>query len=332
LRGSGLALAGTAGACLAVQSRINGELGTRLHDGLLAAATSFGTGLVLLFALVLPRRAGRQGLAAVRAALRSGTLRPWHCLGGMGGAYLVVTQGLTVAVLGVAVYTVAVVAGQTSSSLAVDRAGLGPAGPQALTWRRVAGAVIAVIAVAVAVADRFGSARVVGLALLPALAGVGVAWQQAANGQVHAAAGGRGAFPAALVNFFVGTVALLFAAAVDLAVRGWPSRVPGQAWLYAGGAAGVAYVALSTSAVRRTGVLLLALGMIAGQLAGALAIDVAAPAGAGPSPNTLAGAALTLLAIAVAVLPGSRAAPGPPGSAAARTWPRSRKSRERTGA
>ena len=55
--------------------------------------------------------------------------------------------------LGVAVFTVAVVAGQSSNSLIVDRMGLGPAGKQAITRSRVISAVLAVVAVTVAVVE-----------------------------------------------------------------------------------------------------------------------------------------------------------------------------------
>lgn len=41
---------------------------------------------------------------------------------------MVISQGLTLGTIGVAVFTVGLVAGQTMSSLAVDRAGIGPGG------------------------------------------------------------------------------------------------------------------------------------------------------------------------------------------------------------
>jgi transporter family-2 protein len=285
-----------------MQSRINGDLGARLHDGIAAATISFGIGMLILLALVPGTRAGRRGLAGVRAALRARTLRPWQCLGGVCGAYLVVTQGVAVASLGVAVYTVALVAGQSGSSLAVDRAGIGPAGPEPLTVARVAGAVLAVVAVFIAVADRLGNPATLSLALLPALAGVGVAWQQATNGRVRVAAGA--ALPATFVNFLAGMCTLAIAFAIDVAVRGWPSgHLPTEPWLYVGGPLGIVFIALAASVVRHTGVLLLALSMIAGQLVGALAIDLIAPTGAGPSHLTLVGVGLTLIAVIVTAMP-----------------------------
>jgi transporter family-2 protein len=51
-------------------------------------------------------------------------------------------------------------------------------------------------------------------------------------------------------------------------------------------------------------VLVLGLGLIAGQVLGSLALDVLAPArDTGPAANTVLGAVLTLVAVGVATLP-----------------------------
>ncbi|GAB3815999.1 hypothetical protein GCM10027605_64310 [Micromonospora zhanjiangensis] len=65
----GVTLGVVSGVTVAVQSRINGELGVRLGDGIAAAVVSFGVGLVLLAVLVPAMPAGRRGLRALRAAL-----------------------------------------------------------------------------------------------------------------------------------------------------------------------------------------------------------------------------------------------------------------------
>jgi len=97
-RAAAAALAAVAGLGVASQSRINGELGTRLHDGIAAATISFGTGMVLLIALILAVPSGRRGLARVARTVRSGSgLRWWQCTGGACGAFLVIGQGTTVA-------------------------------------------------------------------------------------------------------------------------------------------------------------------------------------------------------------------------------------------
>ncbi|MFC4148346.1 DMT family transporter [Micromonospora mangrovi] len=302
---AGVGLATASGVAVAVQSRINGELGVRLADGIAAAVVSFGLGLLVLLVLVPATPGGRRGLATLRTALRAGSLRPWQCLGGVCGAFLVATQGLTIGTLGVAVFTVAVVAGQSGSSLLVDRAGVGPLGRQPVTPARLTGAVLTVLAVLLAVGDRLGDPGALALAVLPLLAGVGIAWQQAVNGRVRGAAGS--ALTATLVNFAVGTLALLVTFAVDLAVRGRPAGAfPSEPWLYLGGPIGIAFIALAAAIVRFTGVLLLGLATIAGQVVGAVLLDLVLPTAAShPGPATLAGAALTMVAVLVAAL-GSR--------------------------
>lgn len=303
LVGGLLAFAG--GAFLAVQGRLNGELGHVFGDGFLAALVSFGGGLALLLLGVPTTPAGRAGFGRLWSSLREGRIRWWQCVGGACGAFFVATQGLTVAALGVAVFTVAAVGAQAVSSLLVDRAGVGPAGRVPLTGPRVAGAALAVVAVAVAVADEFGDPSALWLALLPALAGLGLGWQQAVNGLVREAA--RSTRVTTLVNFGTGTAVLLVVCAVDVAMRGLPTAAPTEPWFYAGGALGVCTIGSAVLAVRRLGVLLVGLCQVAGQLVGALAVDLFAPAAGGQvSVFALVGTALTLIAVVVAALPGRR--------------------------
>ncbi|MDU0292440.1 DMT family transporter [Saccharothrix longispora] len=305
VRFAGAVLAFVGGVFLAVQGRLNGELGLVFGDGFLAALVSFGGGLVLLLLAVPTSRAGRAGVTRLAAALRDGRIRWWQCVGGACGAFFVSTQGLTVATLGVAVFTVAVVAAQTVSSLAVDRVGVGPAGRVPLTRTRVTGAVLAVVAVAVAVSDEVGDPADLWLALLPALAGLGLGWQQAVNGLVREAANSTRV--TTMVNFGTGTAVLLVVCAVDVAARGLPSAAPAEPWFYAGGVLGIVTIGSAVLAVRRLGVLLVGLCQVAGQLVGALAVDLVAPAAGGQlSAVTVIGTALTLIAVAVAALPARR--------------------------
>ncbi len=303
-RGFGLLGSIGIGALLAIQSRINGTLGARLHDGVAAAVISFGIGLIVLTVLVLAVPAGRRGARRVAVAVRSdrGQLRWWQCLGGVCGGYLVLSQGLSAAALGVALFTVAVVAGQVASGLLVDRLGVGPGGPQAITPPRVVGAVLAVVAVGVALSTRFDGLTAGWLVVVPALAGIGTAWQQAVNGRVKET--GDSAIAAAAINFATGTAALVLALAVEIAVRGVPAAPPSQAWLYTGGLLGIVIIGGASMLVRSTGVLLLSLGMIVGQLVGALALDLLVPTpGTRVATTTLVGIVLTLVAAGVTVLP-----------------------------
>lgn len=299
----GAALAASGGVALAVQGRLNGQLGHSMGDGVFAALISFSVGTALLVVLITMLPSARAGFPRLGEALRTRRLRLWQCLGGACGAFLVTTQGLTVAILGVAVFTVAVVAGQVVSSLAVDRAGLGPGAAQPVTVPRATGACLAVVAVVVAMSDHtsLGAAGGLWWAVLPALAGIGLAWQLAVNGRVRVAAG-HVVVPT-LVNFGVGTVALLVAAAVDVLVRGWPTAPPGQWWLYLGGPLGIGTVLTAVIAVRLTGVLLLGLSSVAGQLLGAVLLDLVAPTDGGHlSATSLAGTAITMLAVAIAAV------------------------------
>ncbi|MEV0029214.1 DMT family transporter [Nocardia sp. NPDC050793] len=298
------------GVGVAVQAWVNGALGVRLQDGIAAATVSFGTGLLLLvIAFALSGRL-RAGLGAVRRALGDRTLHRWQLLGGLFGAFFVACQGLTVAAIGVTAFTVAVVAGQLSSSLVVDRLGLAPSGSTPITAPRVGGAVLAVGAVFLAVASRSGAApgalalpeslRAVPSALLivlPALAGIGLAWQQAVNGRVGAVGG---SFSAALVNFAVGLVALVSIEAALLTGTGGLGEFPTEPWLYLGGAIGVAFIALAALTVRWIGVLLLGLTSVAGQLATAIALDLIIPTGPALSPWSVLGCLLTLAAVGMA--------------------------------
>ncbi|WP_279587055.1 DMT family transporter [Amycolatopsis arida] len=303
-----MALAATSGLAMAAQARINGQLGVELHDGLLAAVISFGGGLLVLLLALVVSAGMRTGVRRIAAAVRGGSLRPWQCLGGVGGAMFVAGQSVTVGVLGVSLFTVGVVAGQTMSGLAVDRAGLGPAGPQALSRPRVLGGLLTLVAVALSVAgglDLPGGPDGLWLLVLPLVAGALVAVQQAVNGRVGQAAGSP--LTAALLNFAVGTAVLVLAWLVSLAVRGGPTGFPDNPVLYLGGLVGIVFIALAALVVRWTGVLLLGLAAIAGQLVGSVLLDALLPApGSHLTATTLVGTALALLAVGVAGAGGRR--------------------------
>jgi transporter family-2 protein len=297
-RVGGAALAVAAGVAMALQARVNGQLGAALSDGVLAALVSFVVGLLVIVAVAAVTGEARRGVAALRTALRRGELRAWQCLGGLGGALYVASQGLAAGPLGVARFTLALVTGQVVSSLLVDRAGIGPAGPTPVTGWRVAGAAVAVLAVTVSVAGDLGGSATLALAGLPLVAGGAVAWQQAVNGRVRVAAG---AVTATTGNFVVGTAALALVAGVRLAARGAPAPLPRTWWLYLGGPLGVSFVLLAALLVRWTGVLLLGLGMVAGQVLGALGLDLLAPtSGERVGAATIAGTALALVAVGLA--------------------------------
>ncbi|WP_246868877.1 DMT family transporter [Saccharopolyspora sp. ASAGF58] len=169
-----------------------------------------------------------------------------------------------------------------------------------MTPARLFGAGLALVAVVIAVSTQLGSGRASWLVLLPALAGIGLGLQAAVNGRMKQAVDST--VFAAMFNFGVGMTAVALAFAVEVVLRGLPP-LPADAWLYTGGFLGTLVIGGSVALVRFTGVLVLSLGMIAGQLVGALLLDVFAPAGAGISTSTFLGVLLTLVAVGVAAMP-----------------------------
>lgn len=330
----GVLLAVLGGAGVALQSRVNGALTGYLTSAYLTAVVHFGLGLALLAIGLLVWPGARPALRRVTGSLRGGDaphdaagptpsagavrLRWWSCLGGLAGAFFVVVQANSVPVLGVALFTVAVVAGQAVSSLLVDRLGLTPGGVRLITLGRAIGPALTVAAVGISVWGGVTSARYLLLAVLPLLSGIGGSWQQAVNGRVRSVAAdapgaaGPGILVATFVNFLVGTVALLVVLAVSFVADGVPAAVwPREVWLYTGPLLGIFFVAVSAAVVHRIGVLLLGLSMIAGQVLGALVIDTVT--GYTPTVTTLVCAALTLVAIVVPSLAGRRSKAPHPG-------------------
>lgn len=305
MRVLGVALAVLSGVGMAGQAAINARLARHTGDPVLVAFFSFASGLAILL-LVLPFAPRmRAGIGKVRAALTSSVgaplvLRPWHLLGGLGGATIIVGQAVTVGVLGVAMFTIGVVAGQTVSGLLVDRYGLGPAGVRPLTAARAAGAALMFVSVLVTV---WGGLSVVGagtwLLLLPLGGGVAIAVQQAINGRVGLVAGNP--LTATLGNFTVGAGALLLLWLVSVGGSGGPDALPGDPVLYLSGPIGVGVIAVSVLVVHWIGVLLLGLGAVAGQLIGSLLLDLVLPSHEGGVPMpTMIGIGLAFLAIGVA--------------------------------
>jgi bacterial/archaeal transporter family-2 protein len=291
------------GGLVALQSRVNGELGLELEDGFAAALWSFGSGLVILTVAMLVWRPGRRGLANVRADIRDGRMPWWMIIGGLCGGFLVLTQGLTAGVLGVALFNIAVVSGQTASALVLDRRGLGSMLPKPFTVPRLVGTGLALASVAFAVSARVQTDVPFWMLVLPFAAGLAVGWQQAANGQVRISAGS--ALTATWLNFAFGTTVLAIATLVHTGFAGFPAEWPPHWWLYTGGTMGVVFVAAQSIIVRTTGVLLMGLAIVAGQLTMSVVIDVVFPApGSTLAASTVIGTVATLVAVLVAAIPG----------------------------
>ncbi|MEP6954825.1 MAG: DMT family transporter [Solirubrobacteraceae bacterium] len=287
------AIAVAAGAGVAVQSYINGRLGVALGSPELAAAVNNTIGLLALTALVVATRALPRALRAVRAGAQ---VRWWYLIGGLGGSLLVASAAIAAPEIGVALLTVALVCGQTAGSLIADSAGLSPAGRAGATPLRIAGVVLAVAAVAL---SAFGARGHLDLLLLAfaLVAGVAVALQQAANGQLARATGEP--LVAGMINFVVGLAALLVLAGVVTsfhAPNGWSA--PPLEWI--GGLLGATIATTSAILVSRLGVLGLMIAVTAGQVTGGLVIDLVAPVKGEPvTVETVFGIVLAFVAVAL---------------------------------
>ena len=290
------------GVLVALQSRINGQLGLQLGDGFVAALISFGSGFVILALASIFWRPGRRGLVQVADAVRTGRIPWWYLTGGAAGAFFVLTQSLVVGLIGVALFTVGVVAGQTTSSLLIDRRGIGTLPSRPVSWPRLLGAALAVIAVILAASPEVRGSLPFWILVAPFLVGAGVGWQGAANSQVRGIAGS--AFTATFINFALGVVVLLIAAVIRLAIAGWPTHLPTSPWLYLGGAIGCVFIAAQAIIVRRTGVLLMGLAVLSGQLVTAVLFDLIAPVQSHAiAAITVVGAGLTLVSVLIAAIP-----------------------------
>jgi len=303
--GSFLVLFVGGGFTVAVQSRANGELTHHVGNGVLAATWSFGTGFLIACAFLLSP-AVRAGLRNVRQALRDRTLIWWAVPAGMLGSIFVASQSVTVALIGVAMFSVGIVAGQTINSLVVDHYGLSPIGRQHITGRRLLSAGITIAAVLIAVGNRLtaGDSRYWAV-LLAVIAGAGVAVQQALTGRVSVAA--RQPISAMWINFVFGAALLVVMSLVGIAFCGVQLRAPtaGPWWMYIGGVLGVTFIITASWAVPRYGVLVFALCSIAGQLALGLVLDIVLPLpGTTVGWNLVVGVALTLVAVAISSLRG----------------------------
>ena len=308
-----LMAAGT-GALIAFQGRVNGDLTSAGAGPLMAGWVSYlGTLVTIALVVVLRGRA-----SATARTLRERSLWWWYAIG-LCGVPIVLASAYGVPVLGVAVASVASVAGQTVAGLALDARGVGVPGRLPLTRRRALAAAVAVAGLVWAVlggsgtaAAGVGHAVLVGVALFAAGAILSV--QNAGNGAVTRDSGDP--MIAGLASAVGGSAAISALLVGVLVSGGGPADglvlPPAAGWtLYLGGPLGAAIVVSAAWAVRHLGTFALTLTVIAGQLVAAMAVDLVRGLGA-PWP-TLAAVVAIVLATALGVTrPVPRAAPAPP--------------------
>jgi transporter family-2 protein len=301
-------LAALSGLMIALQARANGELSHRLNNGLEAALVSFGSGLIIIAAIAAFNPAIKEGIKNLQVAVASKEIARWKLLAGALGGSFVAIQTHIVPLIGVAIYSVASIAGQTAMSLVVDRIGLTGGGKKLISKRRVAAAVLTVLAVFVSVFDRIDAKNLSLFAVvLGCIAGAVVGVQRALNGQINEHS--HQSFTTSLLNFITGT-SLLVILILGGVLIGKIELVPlpaGPWWIYTGGVIGVIYIAFTSTIVQHLGVLTFTLFSVGGQLVGSLVIDLISPTnGVNVSAYLVTGIVMTYLGVIAGGVSSSR--------------------------
>jgi len=270
-----------------------------MGDSLEAAIVSFTTGLLFVAVIALFRKDVRSGFRQIFSAVNLKLLPSWRLGAGALGASFVAMQTYAVPIAGVALFTVASLAGQTGISLWVDHVGLAGGSRVIITKRRVIAAIITILAVVVSTWDRFTISNFSLLTIVLAVfSGTWVGVQRALNGQINSYS--KASFATSLLNFITGTTFLLFLLLLrtlftDHSVMNFTS---GPWWMFLGGSIGVIYIALSAHIVQYVGVLEFTLFSVGGMLIGSLLIDIIVPTkGTIISGFLIAGILLTYLGV-----------------------------------
>ena len=294
-------LAALSGILISLQARANGELSLRLNTGLQAAFISFGSGLILIAIISLFSPTIKSGVKRLRAAVAAKEIAPWTLFAGALGGTFVAVQTQIVPLIGVAIYSVASIAGQGATSLIVDRIGLTGGGKKAITPRRIAAAFVTVLAVLISVLDRIEAKDLSLIAVFFAgLAGAIVGVQRAMNGLINEHS--QQSFTTSLLNFIMGTTTLgvVLLIAVAIGKVEFVALPAGPWWIYTGGVIGVIYIAFTSTIVQHLGVLTFTIFSTGGQLIGALFIDLISPTkGVSVSAYLVSGIVMTFLGVLV---------------------------------
>jgi transporter family-2 protein len=261
-----------AGIVLAIQGDVNGALAGHLGSPATAALLNFSVGTLALLGILIMASFVRPSVVGRRPA---GRQRAWWYSGGPIGALAVASIAGSAPVVGAALVAVGLIGGQMVGSLLADEFRLAPGPARPISRDRLLVVVVALLAVAL---SSLGHTQAAAPVLLAGLVGVGAlnAVSSAAQGRLADAWGSGVA--AACINFVMGTACL---AGLDLLLN-----VPGESaflvgpappWTYLGGFLGATGLTVMTLIVGRLGVLRLSLGMVTGQLLGALVLDIVFP-------------------------------------------------------
>ncbi|MCV2393669.1 DMT family transporter [Actinotalea sp. M2MS4P-6] len=269
----GVVVAALIGVLIAAQTRLNGDLAVAGAGTLLAGWISYLGTLATIAVLIAVR--GRTARTARTMRERG---RWWWYAIGLCGIPIVLGSAYGVPIVGVAIASVASVAGQTVAGLVLDARGVGVPVRLPLTGRRAAAALTALggLGLAMVAGSGVGAAQAVAIGALLFVGGAALAVQSAGNGAVARDSGDSSI--AGLASATGGTVGISALVVVGMLTGALASTsVPtdaGSWYLYLGGPLGAGIVVAAAWAVRRLGTFALTLTVVGGQLVAALVVDL----------------------------------------------------------
>jgi transporter family-2 protein len=291
------AIAFLVGVSMTVQTLVNSRLADSLGSAIYAGVVNNALGLLLILTA-----ASITGVPQRVARLRRRGWKPtrWQLVAGANGGLYIAGAAYAAPRIGLAMVTVAMVAGLLGGGMIVDRAGFGPTGRQPITAGRAVGVVLALIATVLGASGAASGHLRVALLLFIAALGLMTSAQLAAMGRVSADTGEP--LVASALNLRAGLVLLLALAVLThgpIPPHGWSA--PPFDWI--GGLFAVFGSLGVVAAVQRIGVLRLLLGIVAGQTLGALVLDAVAPVAPVPvTAFTFVSVVLTIAAVYVSGL------------------------------
>lgn len=285
------------GLCIAFQGRLGAAVATRSGSAYFAGFVMFASSLILIGTVTLANRPVRLATGQVIKALwRRKTPRKLLFAGPI-GAFVAVVQAAVIALTGTSFYSVAFVLGQIAGGAVIDSAGVGREDRVPLYGRRLIGMLIAALSVSISIAT-IGAGRMVAVAvplLFVLAAGVLVTGQHVLNSKPTILTGRPE--PAALFTYVVGTAVM---SVVMLLL--WPVARPDavEPWFLLCGVLGPVAILLAASLVSTLGAFTLTLGIVTGQMSGALLLDLVWPSQLSIGISSVVAAVLMVAAMLVA--------------------------------
>ncbi len=283
------------GSFMAVQARVNSGLGQEIGSGILAALVSFSIGLLIISIATFANSKNRSAFLNTLSKFKDSSIPLWLSIAGMLGGIYVIMQGVVAGLIGIALFSIGVVAGSALSALLLDGNGLLGLTKRKIGLSRLAGTALAFSGLVVA--SDIANYSFTPLILLPFAAGIGIGFQQAMNGLFGTLA--QSAVIPTFFNFIAGTI---FIALALLVVEGFsvPASWPTNPLLYLGGVVGVIFIFMQVVVLPKIGALSMGIAMLVGQLSGSFLLDLLVPiANRAVTISTLLGIVLAMLGAAL---------------------------------